>query len=72
MLDFLNDELRVGQMMISQGYAYWKVPDQEHLLGVEQTRELFRAAFAGGCRKRWRLNHSPLFLDFLEGKAEFA
>jgi hypothetical protein len=34
--------------------------------------QLFRKAFADGHRKRWRLNHSPLFLDFLEGKADFA
>ena len=72
MLDFLNDELRVDQMMISPAYAYWKALDQDHFLGVEQTRELFRQAFAGGRRRRWRLNHSPLFLDFLEGKADFA
>ena len=70
-LDFLNDELEVDQMMISPAYAYEKAPDQEHFLGVEQTRELFRAAFADGRRKRWRLNHSPLFLDFLEGKVDF-
>jgi hopanoid biosynthesis associated radical SAM protein HpnH len=70
-LDFLNDELGVDEMMISPAYAYEKAPDQEHFLGVRQTRELFREAFADGRRKRWRLNHSPLFLDFLEGKAEF-
>ena len=70
-LDFLNDELEVDQMMISPAYAYEKAPDQDHFLGVEQTRELFRAAFADGRRKRWRLNHSPLFLDFLEGKVDF-
>ena len=70
-LDFLNDELEVDQMMISPAYAYEKAPDQEHFLGVRQTRELFRAAFADGRRKRWRLNHSPLFLDFLEGKVDF-
>jgi hopanoid biosynthesis associated radical SAM protein HpnH len=70
-LDFLNDELRVDQMMISPAYAYEKAPDQEHFLGVEQTRRLFRAAFADGRRRRWRLNHSPLFLDFLEGKVDF-
>ena len=70
-LDFLNDELGVDQMMISPAYAYEKAPDQEHFLGVRQTHELFRAAFADGRRKRWRLNHSPLFLDFLEGKVEF-
>src|SRR5258707_7484797 len=70
-LDFLNDDLEVDQMMISPAYAYEKAPDQEHFLGVQQTRELFTEAFSGGRRKRWRLNHSPLFLDFLEGKAEF-
>ena len=70
LLDFLNDELKVDAMMISPAYAYEKAPDQEHFLGVEQTRDLFRKAFAGK-RRRWRLNHSPLFLDFLEGKADF-
>src|SRR5262245_7239639 len=70
-LDFLNDELKVDQMMISPAYAYEKAPDQDHFLGVQQTRELFREAFADGRRKKWRLNHTPLFLDFLEGKADF-
>ena len=70
-LDFLNDELEVDEMMISPAYAYEKAPDQEHFLGVAQTRELFSEAFADGRRKRWRLNHSPLFLDFLEGKVDF-
>jgi hopanoid biosynthesis associated radical SAM protein HpnH len=70
-LDFLNDELEVDQMMISPAYAYEKAPDQEHFLGVRQTRELFKAAFADGRRKKWRLNHSPLFLDFLEGKVDY-
>ncbi|HWC38285.1 MAG TPA: adenosyl-hopene transferase HpnH, partial [Acidimicrobiales bacterium] len=70
-LDFLNDELEVDQMMISPAYAYEKAPDQEHFLGVQQTRRLFSEAFSGGARRRWRLNHSPLFLDFLEGKVDF-
>jgi hopanoid biosynthesis associated radical SAM protein HpnH len=70
-LDFLNDELEVDQMMISPAYAYEKAPDRDHFLGVRQTRELFREAFADGRRRRWRLNHSPLFLDFLEGKVDF-
>src|SRR5436305_14496410 len=70
-LDFLNDELEVDQMMISPAYAYEKAPDQEHFPGVEQTRRLFRAAFADGHRRRWRLNHSPLYLDFLEGRTDY-
>ncbi|HEX3825617.1 MAG TPA: adenosyl-hopene transferase HpnH [Mycobacteriales bacterium] len=70
-LDYLNDELGVDNMQISPGYAYTKAPDQEHFLGVEQTRALFSEAFADGRRKKWRLNHSPLFLDFIEGKRDF-
>jgi hopanoid biosynthesis associated radical SAM protein HpnH len=70
-LDYLNDELQVDQMMISPAYAYEKAPDQGHFPGVTQTRALFSAAFGEGRRKKWRLNHSPLFLDFLEGKVDF-
>jgi hopanoid biosynthesis associated radical SAM protein HpnH len=68
-LDYLND-LGVDNMQLSPGYAYEKAPDQDHWLGVQQTRELFAKAFGGGNRKRWRLNHSPVFLDFLEGKRD--
>jgi hopanoid biosynthesis associated radical SAM protein HpnH len=70
-LDFLNNDVQVDAMQISPGYAYEKAPDQEHFLGVKRTREIFRQAFADGRRKQWRLNHSPLFLDFLEGKIDF-
>jgi hopanoid biosynthesis associated radical SAM protein HpnH len=70
-LDFLNDELEVDQMMIAPAYAYEKAPDQDHFLGVTQTRKLFSETFADGRRKRWRLNHTPLYLDFLEGKVDY-
>ncbi|MFI2203052.1 adenosyl-hopene transferase HpnH [Streptomyces sp. NPDC020192] len=70
-MNFLNDEVGVDRMEISPGYAYEKAPDQDRFLAVEQTRELFRKAFADGRRKKWRFNHSTLFLDFLEGKVEF-
>ena len=71
-LDYLNDELGVDRMQIAPGYAYQKAPDQDRFLGVTETRELFSKAFADGRRKRWRLNHSQLYLDFLEGKRDFA
>ena len=71
-LDFLNDELQVDNMQISPAYAYEKAPDQEHFMGVERTRAIFKEAFADGRRQKWRLNHSPLFLDFLEGKVDFS
>ncbi len=71
LLDFLNDDLQVDNMEIAPGFAYEKAPDQDHFLGVERTRSIFREAFADGGRKRWRLNHTPLYLDFLEGKVDF-
>ncbi|GAA4525815.1 MULTISPECIES: adenosyl-hopene transferase HpnH [Nonomuraea] len=70
-LNYLNDDLAVDQMMISPAYAYEKAPDQDHFLGVSEIRDLFRQAFADGNRRRWRFNHSPLFLDFLEGRVDF-
>jgi hopanoid biosynthesis associated radical SAM protein HpnH len=70
-LDYLNDDLGVDSIQISPAYAYEKAPDQDHFPGVTQTRALFSAAFADGARNRWRLNHTPVFLDFLEGKVDF-
>jgi hopanoid biosynthesis associated radical SAM protein HpnH len=70
-LDFLNDELRVDAMMISPAYAYEKASDQEHFLPVDQARQVFGEAFGDGRRRKWRLNHTPLFLDFLEGKVDY-
>jgi hopanoid biosynthesis associated radical SAM protein HpnH len=70
-LDYLNDDLRVDQMTISPAYAYEKAADQDHFLGVEQTRQLFSKVLADGRRRHWRLSHSPLFLDFLEGAVDF-
>jgi hopanoid biosynthesis associated radical SAM protein HpnH len=70
-LDYINDELGVDRLEIAPGYAYGKAPDQDRFLGVTQTRELFSEAFADGRRRKWRFNHSQLYLDFLEGKADF-
>jgi len=70
-LNFLNDDLKVDAMMISPAYAYEKAPDQEHFLGVDDARKMFAEAFADGHRRKWRLNHTPLFLDFLEGKVDY-
>jgi hopanoid biosynthesis associated radical SAM protein HpnH len=69
-LNYLHDEVGVKQIQLSPGYAYEKAPDQDHFLGVTQTRELFAKVFDDGRRKKWGLNHSPIFLDFLEGKRE--
>jgi hopanoid biosynthesis associated radical SAM protein HpnH len=71
LFDFLSGEAGIDSMMVSPAFAYEQASDQEHFPGVEEARTLFRELFADGARKRWRFNHTPLFLDFLEGKAEF-
>jgi len=71
-LDYINDDLKVDRMQIAPGYAYEKAPNQDYFLGVERTRAIFKEAFSNGNRSRWRLNHTPLYLDFLEGKVDFS
>ena len=65
--DFVTT-LGTDGLMISPGYSYEKAPDQDHFLKRERTKELFRRVFSG---KRWDFNHSPLFLEFLQGKREY-
>ena len=68
-LDFAKT-LGVGVNM-SPGYAYERAPDQQHFLARRNTKELFRKVFALGKGKKWTLEHSPLYLDFLAGNQSF-
>ena len=67
-LDFLNDDLQVDEMMISPAYAYEKAPDQEHFLGVQQTRRLFAEAFADGRRRKLAAEPQPAVPRFPRGQ----
>ncbi|GIX16063.1 MAG: hopanoid biosynthesis associated radical SAM protein HpnH [Rhodothalassiaceae bacterium] len=68
-LDFCR-ELGVG-VTISPGFAYERAPDQEHFLSRRKTRELFRAIFRLGRGRKWPINHSALYLDFLAGNQTY-
>ena len=63
-------EAGVEGMMLSPGYSYDKAPDQQHFLGRDKTRALFRKILSNRDPK-WRFNMSPLFLEFLMGKQNF-
>jgi hopanoid biosynthesis associated radical SAM protein HpnH len=69
LFDFLT-ELGVDGIMVSPGYSYAKAPDQDHFLKTAKTTRLFAEIFAIGKKRgrKWPMNHSPFFLDFLEGK----
>ncbi len=63
--------LGVDGMMISPGYAYEKAPQQEIFLKNEQTQAWFRETLKDWREKGWDFNHSPFYLDFLEGKRDY-
>jgi len=64
-------DLGIEGMMLSPGYSYDKAPDQKHFLGRARTRRLFRSILANR-KKSWRFNQSPLFLEFLMGRRQYA
>jgi len=74
-LDYCTD-LGVS-ITISPGYAYERAPDQEHFLERRRTKDLFRDVFRKGedrvkaGKKKWDLNHSSLYLDFLAGNQQY-
>ena len=70
-LDYVTDELDVEGVTVSPGYAYERAPDQQHFLNRRKTKQLFRDIFRRGRGKRWRLNHSSLYLDFLAGNQDY-
>jgi hopanoid biosynthesis associated radical SAM protein HpnH len=70
--DFVTT-LGVDGMTLAPGYSYEKAPDQSHFLRREKITALFRDIFdLGRARKsRWKISHSPFYLDFLEGKVDY-
>lgn len=62
-------DLGVEGMMLSPGYSYSKAPDQENFLPRDRTVRLFQRLL-DHVPRRWRFNHSPLFLEFLRGNFE--
>ncbi len=71
--DYVTD-LGVEGITVSPGYEYQHAPRQDVFLGRRQTKRLFREIFRIGRegRRRWRFNHSGLYLDFLAGNRTYA
>src|SRR5207237_746060 len=71
--EFFDSLMAMGidGMMISPGYAYEKAPQQDIFLKNEQTKQWFDEVLKGWRAKGWDFNHSPWYLDFLQGKREY-
>ena len=63
--------LGVEGITVSPGFSYEKAPDQENFLSRKRTRTLFRDIFRHDKGRRWPLNHSSLYLDFLAGNQTY-
>jgi hopanoid biosynthesis associated radical SAM protein HpnH len=70
LLDFLCLELGVDSVMVSPAHAQENAADQDAFPAVAETRTLFRDVLDQRRRNRWRFNHSPLYLEFLAGRAD--
>jgi hopanoid biosynthesis associated radical SAM protein HpnH len=64
-------ELGVEGITVSPGYSYEFAPSQDVFPGRTESKQLFREVFRRGGRRRWRFNHSSLFLDFLAGNQAY-
>jgi hopanoid biosynthesis associated radical SAM protein HpnH len=68
--DFLSS-LGVEAMTIAPAFSYESASDREHFLQRDRSRALFRRLFEIGRERKWRFNHSSLYLDFLAGSREY-
>jgi hopanoid biosynthesis associated radical SAM protein HpnH len=65
-------EMGVDGITMSPGYAYERAPDQKHFLNRRATKDIFRDVFKRGRGgKKWPINQSGLFLDFLAGNQNY-
>ncbi len=64
-------DMKIDGMMISPGYAYEKAPQQDIFLKNEQTKAWFNDVLGDWRKKGWDFNHSPWYLDFLQGKKDY-
>jgi hopanoid biosynthesis associated radical SAM protein HpnH len=71
--DFLDyaTELGVEGITIAPGFSYEDAPDQDSFMSSRAAKELFRGIFTLGKHKKWKLNHSSLYLDYLAGNQAY-
>jgi hopanoid biosynthesis associated radical SAM protein HpnH len=70
LLDFLTS-LGVEGMTVAAAFDYKDASDQAHFFKREETTALFRRIFEIGRNRKWKFNHSSLYLDFLTGNQDY-
>jgi len=72
---FLDECMALGVegVTVAPGFSYERAPNQQVFLQRRSSKQLFRDIFKLGRahRKRWRFNHSSLYLDYLAGNQTY-
>lgn len=63
--------LGVDGMTVASAFQYADAPDQDHFPGRQRTMEFFKELLDKNKNGRWDFNHSPLYLEFLQGKRDY-
>jgi hopanoid biosynthesis associated radical SAM protein HpnH len=69
-LDYCN-QLGVEGATIAPGFSYEHAPQQDIFIKMRDSKQLFRDVFKLGRGRKWQLNHSSLYLDFLAGNQSY-
>ncbi len=63
--------LGVEGVTIAPGFSYEHAPQQDIFIKGRDVKELFRDIFRIGKNRKWNLNHSSLYLDYLAGNQSY-
>jgi hopanoid biosynthesis associated radical SAM protein HpnH len=64
-------ELGVEAITVSPGFSYEHAPRQDVFLQRETVHALYRDIFQRAQGRKWKFNHSSLYLDFLAGNQSY-
>jgi hopanoid biosynthesis associated radical SAM protein HpnH len=64
-------ELGVEGVTIAPGFSYEHAPRQDVFIKGSDVKNLFRGIFKIGKNRKWKLNHSSLYLDYLAGNQNY-
>ena len=64
-------ELDVEGVTLAPGFSYERAPNQQVFMQRKTSKQLFRDLFKLGRGRRWRFNHSSLYLDYLAGNQTY-
>ncbi len=71
--EFLDYAMKLGVegVTIAPGFSYERAPAQDVFIKGKDVKDLFRGIFRIGKNRKWKLNHSALYLDFLAGNQSY-